>query len=178
MEKVAIEDNNNSNKAKALNYYKSSIKCSIFNRLSSFKTFNFAAINYYGEKEDINYNDQKILFVPSNKAIVPFFMMGIRLTNDLETQNKYIATTLFASTNPKEYFENQEVIIPTQILVNNNNNLTKTVATPKEKLQLLTMYESIINKYNLENRINIYGDYMSTLNDATNCKIKRLNNNQ
>ena len=45
-------------------------------------------------------------------------------------------------------------------------------ATPEEKIQLLTMYKSIINEYNIPNRINIYGDYETMLNDLSNSKEK------
>ena len=167
MEKVAQMDNDNSNKAKAINYYKSAIKCSIFNTLSNFEKFNFAAINYVGDKPDINYDEQKCFFVPSNEALVPYFMMIIRKDNS-ESSGKYVPTSLLAPVNPIEYFDDQEVIIPTQILVNNNDNLSKIAATPEEKIQLITMYESIIHRYGISNRLNIYGDYLATLNDSKN----------
>lgn len=166
MEKVAKNDNNPDIAAKAINYYKSAIKCSIFNKLSDFDKFNFAAINFYGDKEDINYSIQKFLFVPSNEAVTPYFMMGIKKGVD----DKYYVFTLNAPENPKELFENQEVIIPTQIMISDNDNLSKLLATPEEKIQLLTMYQNIINKYNIPNKINIYGDYESTLNDLTYVK--------
>ena len=44
-EKVAMEDNNPRNQAKAINYYKSAVKCGIFQKFSDFEKFNFGAIN-------------------------------------------------------------------------------------------------------------------------------------
>ena len=47
-EKVIEHDNNINNKLKAINYYKSGIKCQIFKKLSDFEKFNFAVINLLG----------------------------------------------------------------------------------------------------------------------------------
>ena len=55
-------------------------------------------------------------------------------------------------------------------MVSDNDNLNKLVASSEEKIQLLIMYHSIINKYNIPNKINIYGDYESILNDLINVK--------
>lgn len=173
-EKVAELDNDQNNPAKAVNYYKSAVKCAIFNKFSSFESFNFAAINYLGDKENIDYEKSKLLFIPSNEAITPYFMMGIKECEDIENETKkYLVYTLIAPENPKSFFDNQEVIIPTQILVSNNANLSKLVATSEEKIQLLTMYENIINKYNLPNKINIFGDYKDMLNSRNYQKIKK-----
>lgn len=78
---------------------------------------------------------------------------------------KYFVTTLFAPANPVKYFDNQEVIIPTQILVSDNDILTRVNASPSEKLQLLTMYKNIINTYRLSSNINILGDYQAVLKE-------------
>lgn len=168
MEKVAEYDNS-TRAAKAINYYKSSVKCSIFNKLSDFSKFNFAAINYIGVNDYYEYDKQKLLFVPSNEVITPYFMMGIRID---EEENKFVVTSLIAPESPKKFFENQEVIIPTQIIISNNEELKIIKATPKEKIQLLSMYQSIINKYQIPNNINIYGDYEEMLN--TQCNPKKL----
>jgi len=166
MDAVAEYDNDVNNKAKAINYYKSAIKCAIFNKLSNFDNFNFAVINYKGQKEEVEYDKQKILFIPSNEALTPYFMMFIK--DDGYGENNYVVSSLSAPENPKIFFEDQEVVIPTQIMVSDNNNLKKLVATPEEKIQLLTMYSNIINKYNIPNKINIYGDYENMLNDMAN----------
>lgn len=171
MDKVAAYDNNANNTVKAVNYYKSAIKCEIFNKLTDFDKFNFAAINYIGNRDDIEYDKQKLLFISSNEAVTPYFMMGIKQEEDT---SKYVVASLMAPDNPKYFFENQEVVIPTQILVNDNQNLEKKVATAEEKMRLLTMYSNIINKYNLPNRINIYGDYENMLNELCNQKVYKL----
>lgn len=170
MDTVALLDNDKDNKAKAINYYKSSIKCAIFNKLCNFDKINFGAINFNGDKTDFDYNKQKVLFIPSNEAVVPYFMMIIR-EDAADYNGKYIAASLMAPENPLDYFENQEVIIPTQILVSDNSNLSKVVATPEDKIRLLTMYSDIINKYRIPNKINIYGDYLSILNELSNSKV-------
>ncbi len=187
-EKVIEHDNNILNRDKAINYYKSGIKCQIFRRLSNFDKFNFGAINYNPGDDKHDYSKEKVFFVASNEPVCPYFMMGIRSNSavkDLEDEenidklsvnedsgNQYFVTTLFAPSNPKEKFENQEVIIPTQLLVSDNNELKRMNATPEEKIQLLTMYKSIINEYNIPNRINIYGDYETMLNDLSSSKEK------
>lgn len=167
MEVIATMDNDPRVSCKVINYYKSAVKCAILKRLSEFDKFNFGAINYYGTKDDIDYDNCKYLFVPSNEPITPYFMMGIKYSPDEYT---YVVNTLLAPENPKQFFDNQEVIIPTQILVSDSNELRKLIATPEEKIGLLTMYSNIINRYGLPNKINIYGDYEATLNDMVNTK--------
>ena len=164
MEKVAELDNEPTNQAKAINYYKSSIKCEIFQKLSDFDKFNFAVINN-GLYEDKN---NRNLFVPSNEGLTPYFMMG--LLQEPET-NKYVVSTLLAPQEPKRYFENKEVMIPTQLLISDNDQLTKIEATAEEKIQLLTMYQNIINRYNIPNMMNIYGDYENMLNELSKSKV-------
>ena len=91
----------------------------------------------------------------------------------LEEENKtYIPASTLAPLNPKSFFENQEVIIPTQILITDEERLIKKTATASEKIKLLTLYKSIINEYQIPNNINIYGDYESLLNDMTREQIK------
>ena len=139
-DKVVELDNDVSNRAKVINYYKSQIKCNIFKKLSDFEKFDFAAINYDAKDGKFEYDKQKLLFIPSNEALCPYFMMGIRMNNDTE---KYIVSTLMApkKEESKKYFYNQEVIIPTQILVSDNNCLSKNIATASDKIKLLTMYK-------------------------------------
>lgn len=162
---VAEKDNDIRNSRKIVNYYKSQIKCNIFKKLSDFEKFNFAAINYNGQDDKYDYDKQKLLFVPSNEAVCPYFIMGIKQSTG-ENQ-KYIVNTLIAPQEPKKFFDNQEVIIPTQILVSDNDALRKLNATADEKIKLLTMYKSIINSYNIPNKLNISGDYESILNDIS-----------
>ena len=167
-QKVAEYDNSN-NIEKAINYYKSGIKCEIFRKLSDFERFNFAAINYDPKDEKYDYDRQKLFFVPSNEAVCPYFMMGIKQTEE----NNYIVSTLLAPEQPKRFFDNQEVIIPTQILISDNANLRKIQATSDEKIKLLTMYKNIINEYIIPNRLNISGDYESMLNTLANAEYQK-----
>lgn len=172
IEKVVENDNNPKTKLKAINYYKSGVKCAIFRKLSDFGKFNFAAINYNSDDGKYDYDKQKMLFIPSNESVCPYFMMCIKIDEDSTKPDdliqKYIVSSLLAPNNPKKYFENQEVIIPTQILISDNDNLTRLNATANEKIQLLTMYKSIINLYGISNRLNIYGDYEALLNEQDN----------
>ena len=160
MEKVASLDNDPNNNIKIINYYKSAVKCAIFNKFSDFSKFNFGMIN--------ETDDQKFLFVPSNEYLTPYFLMGI--VKDDKFKN-YVVNTLLAPTDSKQFFDNKEVVIPTQIIISNDDILTKLVATPEEKIQLLTMYSNIKNMYDIPNMINIYGDYESMLNELSNKKV-------
>lgn len=167
-DKVIELDNDPSNKTKIINYYKSQIKCIIFKKLSDFKKFDFGAINYDPKDGEHEYDKQKLLFVPSNEAVCPYFFMGIRITDPEEPVElqKYIVSTLMAPRQEevKQYFNKQEVIIPTQIIVSDDNNFIKNSATAEEKIKLLTMYKAIIHKYKISNKLNISGDYEAMLN--------------
>lgn len=169
-EKVAEMDNDSNNNAKAINYYKSAIKCTIFKKFSDFDKFNFAVINYVGNYPNVDYTKEKVLFMPSNEALTPYFMMNIVL-DSASQEPIYVVKSLSAPVDPKEYFDDQEVIIPTQILYSDNSELRKIIATPEEKLQLLTMYSNIVNKYGVANNLDISGDYAAVLNEQANRKI-------
>ena len=156
MERVAEEDNNPRNKAKAINYYKSAIKCAVFNGLSDFEKFNFGALNNTEE------GNQVVLYTPSNEAVTPYFAMGIQKDADF---NNYFVKTLLAVEDPVVFFSNKEAMIPTQIIVADSEKFVKMVATPEEKINLLNLYHSIVNEYELPNLMNIYGDYYAMLNE-------------
>jgi len=160
-DKIAENDNDHTVKEKFISYYKSSIKCEIFNKLSDFDKFNFGAIN-----DGIF----KLLFMQSNEPVCPYFMMGIKPDEDDET--RYIVSTLLAPSNPINNFKDKEVIIPTQIIVNNNEEFKKIKATPAEKIKLLTMYKNIVNMYRIPYNININGDYEAMLGDLEKVYIK------
>jgi len=161
------------NGGKILNYYRIMVKCAIFEKLSDFSRFNFGVINFdkdiYLASSGSNYlgNSNKILYVQSNEAAAPYFMMGILPDNQkgiVESINaKYAVETLIAPTNDRDFFANQEVVIPTQILINTEDSMSKVEATADEKLALLNQYKSIIKNYGLRNNLNIYGDYESML---------------
>lgn len=163
----------NEHEQKLLNYYRIMIKCSIFEKLSNFSMFNFGVINFDKDTYRISSSSyfsgksDKFLYVQSNEAAAPYFMMGIlpngNTTDPEYNPNKYAVETLIAPDNTCDFFKNQEVVIPTQILITTTNNMDKLEATPSEKLALLNQYKSIINNYGLKNRLNIYGDYESVL---------------
>ncbi len=103
-------------------------------------------------------------------------MMGILSEDKAEqeesNQDKYVAETLIAPTNTKDFFNNQEVVIPTQILVTTEEKMEKKEASPSEKIALLNQYKSIIETYSIPSRINIYGDYESMLASSSVTKKK------
>lgn len=187
---------------KILNYYKLSVKSDIFSKLGNLADFNFGCINfnkdeYLKNSGENRYspNSTKYLYIPSEEPVAPYFMMGILQPQDYQTltvgeevikekdffdeneiiiTNKpYIVETSLAPDNIKPFFQNQEVVIPTQILKDTNKELTKITATPSQKKTLLKEYRSIITEYNLNNRINIYSDYLSMLSQEEQ-KVKKI----
>ena len=66
----------------------------------------------------------------------------------------------------------QTFILPIQILINDNYELTKIVATPKEKLDLLNLYKSLIGMYQTNTFIDIYNDYENTLRENKELKLR------
>jgi hypothetical protein len=173
-----------SHTGRALNYYKISIKCDIFNKLSNLTSFNFGCINfskdtYLNNKPEskFNSNSTKFLYTLSDEIVSPYFMMGLinenahKNTNvdddDLVINNgeinTYIVETLIAPEDINGMFKNQEVIIPTQILTDVNGTLERHEADPSSKIRLLKDYQALICQYGIDNRINIYSDYLSYL---------------
>lgn len=161
---------------KVYNYYRIMIKTSIFEKLSDFGKFNFGVINFnkdeYNKNCNVSFsgNTKKFLYMQTNEAIAPYFMIGILPNNG---GPNYAVETSIAPTNPNDYFNNQEVVIPTSILVTTQNDMIKKEATPEEKIALLNQYRSIVSEYNLPNRINIYGDYESILVDSSKSRVRK-----
>ena len=152
-----------------LNYYRIGIKCDIFSKLSDLSKFNYGCINFSKDKYDRQFPDKtlysqstKFLYTPSDEVISPYFMMGIKPDNNT-LEEKFIVETLIACDDPEKFFSGQEVVIPTQILTDDNGILDKKIASPSEKLKLLRIYQSIVNELGIENAINIYGDYYALL---------------
>lgn len=170
------------NGGKVLNYYRIMIKCSIFDKLSDFSRFNFGVINFdkdlYEKNTGTHYsgNTEKFLYIQSNEAASPYFMMGILKENNSESEipesSKYIVETLMAPTNISDFFNGQEVVIPTQILATTPDKMDKFEANSGEKIALLNQYRSIIHEYSLPNKLNIYGDYESMLTENSKVKAK------
>lgn len=179
---------------KILNYYRIMVKCSIFEKMSNFNKFNFGVINFdkdtYAISSNSTYkgNAEKFLYVQSNEQACPYFMMGILQrqnkleseeeydevteTNNDEIDKKYLVETLFAPTNIKHFFSNQNVCIPTQILTTTTDAMIKKEATPAHKIALLNQYKALVSEYDLVNKMDIYSDYMATLSslDIENSK--------
>lgn len=143
------------NQNRALNYYKSRIKCAIFDKISDFEKFNFGKL----ETRD----DSKILFTSSNEAICPYFL--VRLKEDAKNRKYCVSSLLAPEKHQLSYYFNEQASIPTQIIIDDNNNLNKIEATPREKIEVLNMYKSIILNNSLIDRMDISGDYMSLLAD-------------
>ena len=158
-----------------LNYYRIMVKCSIFEKMSDFSKFNFGVINFdknkYASISDGPYhgNAEKFLYVQSNEHACPYFMMGIlkhspNKVNDVVSDN-YIVETLFAPTNVKDFFCDQSVCIPTQILTTTAAQMIKNEAKPSHKIALLNQYKALVSEYGIANNMDIYGDYMATLSN-------------
>lgn len=178
-----IEFDKSNHYLRAINYYKLSIKNDIFSKIGDLTKFNYGCINFdkkeYLKHSTFEYrpNSTKYFYLPSEEAICPYFFMGfmqkdedgkiikMELEEELKIEDSinYIPETLVAPDQPKYFFENQEVVIPTQILKINDNEMIKYTATPAQKKQLLKEYENLIREYKIKNNINIYADYISTL---------------
>ena len=98
-------------------------------------------------------------------------MMGLKQP---ENSDLYIVETLFSPEQAERFFNKQEVIIPTQIITDNNGILEKKLATPSEKIKLLKSYQSLIIANKFSNMINIYGDYYSMLMSLDKEEQKKL----
>lgn len=172
-----IKNDSNCHNYKLLNYYKILIKSSIFAKLSDFTSFNFGCINFskYTFQNSTNKsfapNSTKLIFTPSDEALIPYFMIGMMPDNG---GNVYIPETLFATPDFQNFFINQELVVPIQLLINDKENLSKIVATSEEKLNILKMYRSILQSYKTNSFINIYNDYETVLkNDVIRKKLQK-----
>lgn len=161
---------------KILNYYKVLIKSIIFSKISNFENIDFGCINYKKPTDSqarvIPYIEgcSKILFTQSNEAITPYFMMGFVYD---EFDKIYVPKTTIAPIDFIDFFKNQELIIPTQVLTNDNDIFTKKIATNKEKLAIFNMYKRIIEVYKTNSTINILNDYENMLlTDEPKIKVK------
>lgn len=171
------------NKIKILNYYRIMIKCSIFEKLSDFSKFNFGIIDFDKKKYEelsgskFSGNTEKFLYVQSNEPVAPIFMMGIlpegKYYEDRTGIEMYAIESLMAPSNVKDFFNEQIVSIPTQILATTSDFMNKSEATPEEKIALLNQYKAIVKEYCIPNKLNIYGDYESILVEQSQNKIRK-----
>lgn len=171
---------------RVLNYYRIMVKCSIFEKLSDFSRFNFGVINMNKDifervtGKNISSNSEKFLYVQSNEAQAPYFMMGILKDSEKNSERSnvdepysYATETLIAPQNHQDFFNHQMVTIPTQILIIDDKSMDKIEATSAEKIALLNQYKTIINSAHLPNKINIYSDYETMLAEQSNQMTKR-----
>lgn len=163
---LVIQYDKNCNGNRAINYFKSKIKCSIFEKLFELEEFNFGKL----QTED----ETKLLYTQSNEPISPYFCIRLKQENlDTNQRQTYIINSLLAPQvkDLGEYFDH-EASIPTQIMVDNNSDISSKTATAKQKISLLNQYKSIILNYNKKDNINIYGDYISSLQEASKGRAK------
>ena len=162
--------NDKENYNKFLNYYRLVIKTSCFEKFSDFNDFNFGVINFdkniYQQSASKLFtpNSTKLLFSQNDEALIPYCVMG--LVNDSNTPNIMVPETLISPTNFYEFIISQELLLPIQILINDDQNLSKNVATAEEKLRLLHLYKSLIEIYRTGSYINIFNDYETVLRDG------------
>lgn len=157
------------------NYYRIMIKCSIFETLSDFSRFNFGVINFNKQLYDgiFNGNTEKFLYVQSNEAVCPYFMMGILPDNKSSSFDvKYAVETLIAPSMHRDFFKDQEVVIPTQIITTTSDQMIKKEADPNEKLALINQYNAIVSELSIPNKLNIFGDYQAMLVEDSKKRIR------
>ena len=171
-DEVIKNDKDNFNKF--LNYYRLVIKTSCFEKFSDFNDFNFGVINFNKDffQEATNKpfapNSTKFLFSQNDEALIPYCFMG--LVNDSFNQLIMVPETLIAPTNFDEFLINQELLLPIQILINDEQNLSKNIITLEEKIRLLNLYKSLIRSYNTNSYINIFNDYETVLREMVTKK--------
>ena len=161
-----LENERKDNTYKMINFYKVMIKTAIFKKMTEFKDFNFGFINFDRDKyekftrEGVRANSTKYIFMPSEEVAIPYFFVGFVKNNGGET---YVPETVIAPEDFYNYLGYQELLLPLQILIDDNKEFTKLEATPSEKLKTLQKYNELIQCYKTYSKINIYNDYMATL---------------
>ena len=167
---VIKNDKNIHESKKILNYYKLMIKCSSFSRLSDFEDFNCGFINFdkdiYINQASTFFqpNSNKFIFTESDEALTPYCMMGLIPDNG---SSILVPETLISPTGYQDFFNNQELLLPVQILINDDNELTKYVAKASDKVKLLNLYKSILNEHRMKAYINIFNDYESIIRESS-----------
>lgn len=174
-----LDFDSNHHSCEAINYYRVGIKCDIFSKLADLSNFHYGCINF--DKDIYNkYNptiaftpqSTKLLYTSSDEVISPYFMMGLK--KDDSSEEQFIVETLMAVDDPTRFFTHQEVVIPTQILTDDNGILDKKKASASEKIRLIREYQNIVNAYNINNQLNIFGDYFSCLMSQKNKEDYKL----
>lgn len=169
-----VIENDANNVNKFLNYYKIMVKTSCFNKLSDFNEFNFGVINFNKDIYENNFgnrflpNSTKFVFSQNDEALIPYCMMGLKNDNGMDIM---IPETFMAPTNFKDFLFQQELVLPIQLLINDDKSLSKLVATSKDKIRILNLYKSLIFQYNTESLVDIFNDYETIL--RKDCASKR-----
>ena len=167
----SVIKNDRENFNKFLNYYRLVVKTSCFEKFSDFNDFNFGIINFdkmFFQNETgrtFSPNSTKLLFSQNDEALLPYCVMGLIL--DSSSIGVMVPETLIAPVNFHEFLINQELLLPIQILINDEENLSKNIATNEEKLRLLRLYKSLIEIYKTNSHINIFNDYETVLRENT-----------
>ena len=162
---------------RVLNFYKLAIKADIFLQLPCIEAMSFGCINIDRDvfQQTNNFllggNSTRYLYFPSDEVISPYYLLG--LLKDTYSRDKYVVETLLAPINYKEYFNSQEVVIPTQILINDNSKLTKEANSSSVKLGLIKEYNNLTLGCGIDNKLNVYGDYISLLSNDKKDKEKQ-----
>ena len=153
---------------KMINFYKVMIKTAIFKKMTEFKDFDFGFINFDKDRyekftsEGVRNNSTKYIFMPSEEVLIPYFLVGFVKNNGGET---YVPETVIAPEDFYNFLGYQELLLPLQVLIDDNKEFTKLVATPSEKLKLLQRYNELILRYKTYSKINIYNDYVAVLTE-------------
>lgn len=174
-----LERDEKCKKTKAINYYRVAVKCAIFKKLADLSAFNYGCINFDKNtymiecpERPIASNSTRFLYTPSDEVISPYYMMGLK--QEEPESESYIVETLISPENVARLFKSQEVVIPTQIITDNDGELLKKQATPAEKIKLIKDYQALVYQYGLKSNLNIYGDYISQLMTAEKEEAKSL----
>ena len=177
-EEDVINNDSACQNTRILNYYKVLVKCSAFEKLSNFISFNFGCINFdkitFEEiiGKDFKPNSTKFFFVPTDDTLVPYILFGLVYN---ENSSCYAPETIFITPDFYKLFINQELLLPVDIVVHDNVDLYKLTATSSDKLYLLRMYKSILEYYQTNSFINIYNDYETVLKiNSTKENTKKL----
>lgn len=163
-DKIIENEYNYPGKSK-LNFYKMRVKSEIFAKFSDFSRFDFGVINFdktfYTALTGYNFNGspEKFLYVKSNEAVAPYFLLGAKTAED----GNMISTGLYAPQNPADFFDQQNVCIPTQIITETTDTFEKKISTPSDKMKMLNDYKALIHQYNLYYMMDIQSDYEQLL---------------
>ena len=72
----------------------------------------------------------------------------------------------------RDFFKDQEVVIPTQIITTTSDQMIKKEADPNEKLALINQYNAIVSELSIPNKLNIFGDYQAMLVEDSKKRIR------